>query len=223
MVGIYRIENIVNHKRYIGQSIDIKRRWRDHKTELRSHRHFNYHLQQSWDKYGEDSFKFTIIEECLKENLDIKETFCINKFNCLNKEYGYNLVEFPVTYKQSQETRDKISRARTGMKFSKEHIEHIRKARLGTKSTEETKAKLREIHKNSPVGEKAYNAKMTEDQAKEIVEMLSNNIRIRDITKLTNVPYDVIKAIKQKRSWRHLTKKVSFPMYDSKGRIKEVS
>lgn len=33
MIGIYKITNQINNKSYIGQSIDIKRRWRDHKSK----------------------------------------------------------------------------------------------------------------------------------------------------------------------------------------------
>ena len=33
--GIYKIENIVNGKVYIGQSIDIYNRWQNHKTKLK--------------------------------------------------------------------------------------------------------------------------------------------------------------------------------------------
>ena len=56
--GIYKIENRVNHKIYIGQSVDIYTRWYNHKHSLRNGIHYNKHLQKSWDKYGEENFEF---------------------------------------------------------------------------------------------------------------------------------------------------------------------
>lgn len=47
MVGIYKIENKVNGKVYIGQSIDIKIRWYNHRKELNGNRHHNEHLQNA--------------------------------------------------------------------------------------------------------------------------------------------------------------------------------
>ena len=58
IVGIYKIECIANNKVYIGQSINIKRRLYDHKTRLRKGTHKNKHLQNAWNKYGEDNFTF---------------------------------------------------------------------------------------------------------------------------------------------------------------------
>lgn len=59
--GIYRIRHIESGKSYIGQAIDITRRWTEHVVELRSNSHRNPHLQNYWNKHGEMGFAFEII------------------------------------------------------------------------------------------------------------------------------------------------------------------
>lgn len=87
--GIYCIENIKNNKKYIGQSKNIRRRFHVHTYTLNKGIHCNKYLQNAWNLYGSDCFRFYILEECSKENLDKKEKFYIKKYNTL--ENGYNL------------------------------------------------------------------------------------------------------------------------------------
>ena len=63
--GVYLIENKVTGKRYVGSTtINLQQRWNDHKSGLRNNKHANIHLQRTWNKYGEESFVFSIIEQC---------------------------------------------------------------------------------------------------------------------------------------------------------------
>ena len=64
MVGIYRIKNKLNKNSYYGSSKNIEKRWKQHKTLLKSKRHHNIYLQRAWEKYGENNFLFEIIELC---------------------------------------------------------------------------------------------------------------------------------------------------------------
>lgn len=91
MIGIYKIENQVNGKIYIGQSINIEQRWYNHRNELNGNRHCNRHLQNSWNKHGEKNFKFEIIEECTLDNIDEKEIYWISYYNSTNIFNGYNI------------------------------------------------------------------------------------------------------------------------------------
>jgi len=78
-LGIYKITNKVNGKFYIGSSNNIKRRWRHHKSNLRSGTHANIHLQNSYDKHGESQFEFVILEEVSKSKLLIREQEYLDK------------------------------------------------------------------------------------------------------------------------------------------------
>ena len=73
--GIYCIENLINHKKYIGQSMDVYNRWNAHKNALNGNRHRNTYLQRAWNKYGKDNFNFYIIEKCNSDIIDELEKF----------------------------------------------------------------------------------------------------------------------------------------------------
>lgn len=84
--GIYKITNLINGHSYIGQSICIEQRWKNHKHYDKDCE--NYPLYRAFRKYGIDNFSFEIIEECEPNFLDEKEIYWINFYNTLNE--GYN-------------------------------------------------------------------------------------------------------------------------------------
>lgn len=88
--GIYCIENLIDHKKYIGQSVNLKKRISKHLYELKNGVHFNDHLQQAWYKYGENNFNISIICYCKKDELDEKEIYYIDLYKTTDKKYGYN-------------------------------------------------------------------------------------------------------------------------------------
>lgn len=93
MIGIYKIENLVNHKCYIGQAVDINKRWRRHHetcTDITS-REYEYPIYRAMRKYGIDNFSFEIIEECLREELNEKERFYVEKYNAFFNGYNQTL------------------------------------------------------------------------------------------------------------------------------------
>lgn len=107
--GIYMIKNILNNKVYIGKSVNIIRRWRKHKSDLNNNKHNNHHLQYSWNKYGSEYFDFSIIEECLEDELNNREIYYIQLYNAYNDLYGYNMTFGGEGCIPTDETRMKMS------------------------------------------------------------------------------------------------------------------
>lgn len=70
--GIYKIRNVWTGDCYIGSAKSFITRWQRHRKDLRKGKHHSQYLQRAWDKYGENSFVFGVIEYtdqlCDREN-----------------------------------------------------------------------------------------------------------------------------------------------------------
>lgn len=88
MIGIYKITNLINGHSYIGQSINIVRRWKDHRQVAARGARNDYPLYRAISKYGIENFEFSIIEECSVDELDEKEKYWISYYDSYNN--GYN-------------------------------------------------------------------------------------------------------------------------------------
>ena len=86
--GIYKIENMINKKHYIGQSEDLENRIKEHKYLMSKLKENNKKLNNDIAKYGIDNFKIHIVEFCKVEELDEKEKKYIELYNGI--ENGYN-------------------------------------------------------------------------------------------------------------------------------------
>ena len=129
--GIYMIRNKANGKMYIGQAVDIEDRWKRHTRVLKSDYHINKHLQRAWNKYGEESFEFSILLECEENQLNTYEQYYIFELMTYDDKVGYNKNYGGYSGRPTEETRKKVSEASKGK----------------TKS-EETRRKISENHAN---------------------------------------------------------------------------
>ena len=92
MYYIYKIENLVNHKKYIGLTNNIARRRARHFTDLRCHRHDNKFLQKEFDIYGQENFSFETLfsGEVTPEEIGNKEKEYISLYDSYKNGYNQN-------------------------------------------------------------------------------------------------------------------------------------
>jgi len=88
--GIYKIENIKTKKKYIGKSIDVERRIYEHKMSFKNNT-CNYKLKYDLNKYGVDSFIFSVIKNVSIDKLERMEFKFIKKYNSIDT--GYNIAK----------------------------------------------------------------------------------------------------------------------------------
>ena len=75
--GVYKITNKINNKCYIGESVDVFKRFSDHKNpkNLKTH----YKIYRAFAKYGIKNFTFEVLASCPKEYLGKLEMFFIKR------------------------------------------------------------------------------------------------------------------------------------------------
>jgi len=147
---IYKAENIVNGKMYIGKTIrPLEDRINGHFYDMKR---YNYPFYNALEKYGKDNFSWEILTETDSESkLNVLEKFyiaCYRRMGVL-----YNLTDggdgccWNKGKSLSEEHKIKIRQSNIGLKRSEETKEKVRQANLGKKHSEETKRKMSEKHK----------------------------------------------------------------------------
>ena len=113
---IYKIENLINHKIYIGQT--TKERPTDRFSQ---HRYLARHpeqetsisyLHRAMNKYGIENFSFEIVELCSEEELDEREIYWIKYYDSQNQEHGYNLADGGLGCRGYKHTDEEIAKMR---------------------------------------------------------------------------------------------------------------
>ncbi len=118
---VYKIENKITNDIYVGSAINLTKRKYYHLYDLKNNKHHSIILQNSYNKYGEENFGFSILEEVYeKENLIIREQYHIDtlnpKFNCSK------IAGSPLGVKHTLQARLNMSEAHK--KLTKEQRNH---------------------------------------------------------------------------------------------------
>lgn len=144
--GIYTIINNITNQVYVGAASNYKSRLWDHITSLRKNSHDNDYLQKSWNKYGEENFKFQLLVECDKEFLYSEENYWCNLLDSHNRKFGYNLKSTHPENKNinTKEISEKIRVKAIGRKWSDEYKQLFRLRKLGKSQSLESIKKITE-------------------------------------------------------------------------------
>lgn len=158
MSGIYKIQNTVNGKCYVGSAVDLGKRWGKHRSELRRGVHQSPTLSAAWAKYGEGAFAFVVLLVCSRHDLLLYEQ---RAMDVLKPRYNIRLIamsnfglkqtaetitkrmkdqfgnKHTLGYRHTAETRAKMAATRTGKKHTPEWNEKIAAAHRGKKLSHE--------------------------------------------------------------------------------------
>ena len=172
MIGIYGFRNKLNNKWYIGQSINIERRYKQHLKiidNIPTHL-FDYQLKE----IGIENFEFVILKECSKEDLNEYEKYYIKLYK--SNINGYNKTKggkcYPDNYKYYEHHLEAVKNSWTDERRKKhseqqkivqkrfyesergkECAKHHSLVLTGRKLSEETKKKMSETRKGHLVSD----------------------------------------------------------------------
>jgi group I intron endonuclease len=191
---IYRIDNSVNNKIYIGRTSRPVRREQEYKFDsLKKENKRHTPIIRSMRKHGFDKFTFTVIsvhhsyeEMCYTEEdwiSFIKEND-IPTYNVDNGGHGGQERPYEIGGKHSKDTKEKC-----------------RLMNLGRKKTEEQKANSSKAQIGLKAGEKSPFAKLNQNQVNEIRAKLSNGETVNNLYIQYNVSYRSIKRIENNETW----------------------
>lgn len=156
--GTYKIQNKDTGKIYVGSTVNLQKREKDHFSYLRRGTHHNIYLQRAFDKYGEESFNFIVLDHCDPdpETLIKLEQ---QEYNSYKEEILYNIA-YPAVNPMigrdfSDEHREKISKSLKD--YHKENDnrfkgkKHSKKSRLKMSKSQK---KYLETNQNNFLGKK---------------------------------------------------------------------
>lgn len=89
--GIYCLTNTLTNMKYIGQAVNVGDRWKQHIKCGLGIDTPNNQLYQIMKKDGVENFKFELLEECNREDLNRKEKYWINFYK--TDDFGYNMTK----------------------------------------------------------------------------------------------------------------------------------
>jgi group I intron endonuclease len=216
---IYQIRNTVDNKIYVGSALYWKARISTHTGALNTGRHKNSYLQRAWDKYGQNSFAFEVLEilsDRSQENIREREQYWLDTLKPYDRSVGYNILTQAFRSNglvMSQEGKER--RRQAMLAKGKDHhaktYSYLRRYRQehGYAVSSEAVKKYYQEHPESRNRFKGYqtgsdnpNAKLNEEQVLVIKQMLKDGAMCKDVAVLYNVTPGAISAINRNERWK---------------------
>jgi group I intron endonuclease len=202
--GIYIIRNKINGNVYIGSTLNFTKRKNRHFLYLKRGVHENKHLQNAFNKYGEDIFEFVIIQRT-KNLLEEEQKLLDEHFG---KPTCYNICSTAGSPSvkgrtKTPEWRDKIAQSlKQFYQENPEHIKKLSKMRTGKQLSNDIRKKMSDGHKK---GSKHHNSKLTEEQVLSIKSKYSpRTYSYGKLAKEYGVDRKTIIRIIQGKTWTHI-------------------
>jgi len=207
--GVYQIRNVRNNKLYIGSAAGaqgFQGRWGKHLRGLRKNYHHSPVLQNAWNKHGEESFTFEVLEECVPEKCVEREQHYLDSIlfaSCNDDRFsrlGYNLnraANSRLGSKCSEETRAKMSASHLGQ-FAGE-----KNPMFGKRHSSITRERMSANHSDKS-GECNAMAKLNVEQVLEIRRLKKTGMTQLERAKIFGVSRGTISDIDCGRRWRQL-------------------
>lgn len=211
-IGIYGIRNLINGKIYVGKTgMNFGDRWDSHRSLLNNGKHDNPHLQKAWNKYGKDNFEFIVLEDCEIDELSDREKYYIKLYKDMGLAYnihdggdeGYNLGKHlseetkqkigeknkinGIGRKASDETKLRMSKSHTGMKYAPMSEE-------GKKNIQQAQQKYFEQNPK----------KLNVDDVIEIRRLHKDGLKYSEIAREYNVTCQCISNICNYKRWKQI-------------------
>ncbi len=227
--GIYMIKCVSNEKFYIGSAVKFSQRWNEHRSELRRGIHVNGRLQNSWNKYGESNFVFSIVQIVLnRDDLRATEQQWMDKTKCYHRDIGFNISDSAFNpmlgkfgelnpfygKKHSVETRRKMSelaKIRTSSSKERQRLSDMNKGRKASKETRDKMSKSHtgmtcsEISKVKRRGENHHGSTIDEATVKNMRKDKKQSMSVKNISIKYKVSYHIAYDVVKYRSWKHIS------------------
>lgn len=209
---IYKIENVISGKMYIGQSVrTLHQRIQSYKDEVRAlnrgRKSANRPIINSISKYGIENFRFLIIDKARTQyELDVKEKFWISIYSSNIRGIGYNIdISRGGVGRRSDVSKKKTSDAQLGHKNSF----------YGRTHSPDTIQQMSDAHKNKTIlettrtkisvalsGEKSGNAKLNNQQIIQLKEDRKSGLTLKQLSNKYNLAISNISNIVSNKTYR---------------------
>jgi group I intron endonuclease len=204
IAGVYAIFNKRAGKVYVGSSINIANRYKDHLKLLSGGRHHSPHLQRAWNIDGPEAFIFKLICPVTEHSEMLsREQYWMDFFASYDDAVGYNMC--PTSGNclgriLSAETREKIGRSHKGKPLTENHKSAISLGGRGRVVSKEVKARLSFLRR----GTGASGALLNDEKVKTIKVGLLSGRKQKDLALEHGVSRQTITNIATGHRWKHV-------------------